>query len=187
MNSLVERSILIATFIILASVPAAADPRSEALAGISRCMSISDDRVFLDCIYGAAQPLRAALGLPPAPESQIRLVPPGGPGNATPQAPAMARMPPPQRNEGFLSGVLGSGKPIAPAQRMASYAFNNRGIFTVTLADGEIWRQVEGDGTFAHWHGPASAYLVILRNGAFGSSNLQVQGETAIYKVERAR
>ena len=100
--------------------------------------------------------------------------------------PAMARVAPP-RSEGFFGDILGSGKATAPAQRMASYSFDSHGIFSVTLSNGEVWRQVEGDSNFAHWRGPASSYVVIVRSGAFGSSNLQVQGQSTTFKVERAR
>jgi hypothetical protein len=45
---------------------ALADPREDTQAGISRCVANRDNRAYLDCIYGAVQPLRAALRLPPA-------------------------------------------------------------------------------------------------------------------------
>ena len=62
--------------LVLLALPALAGPREDTLAGISRCASLPDDRTFLDCIYGAAQPMRGKLGLPPAPAGQMRLVPP---------------------------------------------------------------------------------------------------------------
>jgi hypothetical protein len=176
----------VSALLCLVSLPAAADPRSDALAGISRCGGIADDRILLDCIYGAAQPLRAELGLPPAPAFQTSLVPPVGPGAASAPRPAIARAASPH-SEGFFGGILGSGKATAPAQRMASYTFDSHGIFSVTLSDGEVWRQVEGDSNFAHWRGPASNYVAIVRSGAFGSSNLQVQGQSTTFKVERVR
>ena len=169
------------------ALPAIADPRSDTLAGISRCTSIGDDRTFLDCVYGAAQPLRAELGLSPAPAAQIGLVPSTGPTTAIAPLPPVTRAAPASRGGGFFSGVLGNGKAEIPPQRMTAYSFDSHGIFTVTLGDGEVWRQVDGDRSFAHWRGPASAYVVTIRNGAFGSSNLQVQGESASFKVNRIR
>ena len=41
--------------------PALAGPREDSLAAISRCASLPDDRTFLDCVYGAMQPMRADL------------------------------------------------------------------------------------------------------------------------------
>src|SRR6201999_2725887 len=69
------------------TLPALAGPRDDVLFGVSRCGGIADDRTWLDCVYGAAQPMRSKLGLPPAPTSQQALVPPPVPGQA---APAMA-------------------------------------------------------------------------------------------------
>jgi hypothetical protein len=60
--------------------PAQARPRDDALSGAFRCAAIGDSRQWLDCYYGAAQPVRAALGLSPALADQLKLaaVPPGG-------------------------------------------------------------------------------------------------------------
>jgi hypothetical protein len=55
-------------------------PRDEALSGAIRCGIVADSRQWLDCYYGAAQPVRAALGLAPALAGQISLAasPPAG-------------------------------------------------------------------------------------------------------------
>lgn len=51
------------------------NPRDAVRAASQRCDSITDERTWLDCYYGAAQPVRTDLGLPPAPASQQKLVP----------------------------------------------------------------------------------------------------------------
>jgi hypothetical protein len=58
---------------VLLAVPAAARPRDDALAGAFRCAVIGEARQWLDCYYGAAQPVRAGLGLAPALAAQVRL------------------------------------------------------------------------------------------------------------------
>jgi hypothetical protein len=65
---------------LLAAVPAAARPQDEVLSAAFKCAAIADLRTWLDCYYGAAQPQRAALGLPAVPAAQARLVasPPSG-------------------------------------------------------------------------------------------------------------
>jgi len=65
---------------LLAALPAAARPRDNALAGAFRCAVIGDARAWLDCYYGAAQPVRAGLGLAPALAAQVKLAlaPPAG-------------------------------------------------------------------------------------------------------------
>jgi len=57
----------------LVAIPAQARPRDEALSGAFRCAVVADSRAWLDCYYGAAQPVRAALGMPPALASQVKL------------------------------------------------------------------------------------------------------------------
>ena len=51
---------------VLVAMPAQARPRDEALSGAFRCAVIADSHAWLDCYYGAAQPVRAALGMAPA-------------------------------------------------------------------------------------------------------------------------
>lgn len=58
-----------------------ARPRDEVMSRVFGCAGIGDARTWLDCYYGAAQPARAALGMPPAPPAQTQLAasPPAGP------------------------------------------------------------------------------------------------------------
>ncbi len=65
--------VLLAGFLALLT-PAQARPRDEAMAGAYHCAAIADSRQWLDCYYGAAQPVRGALGMKPAPTSQTGLV-----------------------------------------------------------------------------------------------------------------
>jgi hypothetical protein len=50
------------------------------LSSAFKCAAIAELRTWLDCYYGAAQPLRLALGMPPVSTAQARLVasPPAG-------------------------------------------------------------------------------------------------------------
>jgi hypothetical protein len=62
------------------AAPAQARPRDDALTGAFRCVVVADSRQWLDCYYGAAQPMRTALGLSPALAAQLKLAasPPSG-------------------------------------------------------------------------------------------------------------
>jgi len=61
---------LLATSLCLA-LPARAEPTRDAvMQGAERCEGIPDNRVWLDCFYGSAQPMRVLLGLSPAPVAQ---------------------------------------------------------------------------------------------------------------------
>lgn len=71
--------VLVPALLVLAA-PASARPRDDALTGAIRCGVIGDSRQWLDCYYGAAQPVRAALGLGSALPGQLKLAsaPPAG-------------------------------------------------------------------------------------------------------------
>jgi hypothetical protein len=169
--------------------PVLAGPRDDMLAGAARCAGIADDRTFLDCYYGAAQPLRAKLGLPPAPSSQQILVPPAGPNGPAPVA-ALPRTPvanaAPAR-PGFWERTFTHvvEKPEAPT-RMASYRFDGAGLFTVTLANGEVWRQTAGDSILARWRNRPETYVVTILPGQnIGTKGMKV-GNDQVYQVEQA-
>ena len=186
-----SRVFLVAALLGLSSLPALADPRQDTLAGISRCAGLPDDRTFLDCVYGAAQPLRAQLGLPPAPPFQTQLVPPA-PGARMGVAPPMAAapagvasVPPPQKTNGLFGSLFDNGS--EETLQMASYTFNPRGFFTVTLSNGQVWRQRANDTAFAIWGAKPNAYYVTVRAQSTGGYSLTVRGSDGLYQVEPAR
>lgn len=166
-----------------------ADIRDDVVSGIQRCGVIHDNRVWLDCVYGAVQPMRGQLGLQPAPEFQQRLVPPPQIGMAPvpaystpPAAPAAPPAPKPRRKVGFFGNLIGLAPPVA-ASRMASYTFEKGGGFLVTLDNGQQWRQTEIEGGTPPWTKPASDYQVTIIQGAFGSYSLRTSDDPRLYKV----
>ena len=154
---------------------ALAEPtRDEVMSGAARCAGIADNRTWLDCFYGSAEPMRALLGLSPAPAAQVKLVPPPG---AAYGAPSPARYAPPAgKSRGFLGDILGSSKAVATDVPMASYRFERDGTFTVVLQNGQTYRQEESDLVFAKWNRPASTYLVTII-GASDNFILKIKGE----------
>jgi hypothetical protein len=219
--------------VLMISAPVQARPRDEAMAGAYHCAAIADSRRWLDCYYGAAQPVRGALGMKPAPAAQTGLVsaPPAGgaalpgdmgvrdsvmraaagcgtqadergwlncyyaaaqPMRATlhltpaPQVASAAQpiaLPPRPTDIGRPASVSGEGVPVQ--SRMAAYSFDKYGLFTVTLANGQVWRQVDGDTDYAHWKKPASTYTAHVTAGFMRSFNFQVRGLPGLYKVQR--
>jgi hypothetical protein len=99
--------------------------------------------------------MRSVLGLAPAPESQTRLVP--GPGTAYGGAAPVRRAPPPvrQKQETFLSAVLGSTKPLADNMPMTAYGFSRNGKFTGNDGRRPCLQQAESDIKIAKWDRPA--------------------------------
>jgi hypothetical protein len=64
---------LFALVLMAGAGSAVASPYEDVLAGAFRCGPISRSATWLDCYYGAAQPMRDQLGLSPAPATQIQL------------------------------------------------------------------------------------------------------------------
>ena len=172
----------------LSAAPAIADTtRDEVLAGVARCGVIHDDRMWLDCVYGAQQPMRAKLGLTPAPESQQRLVP--GVNVAPPHPPSQPRVATaparPRKKPGFFERILTS-TPDSAAIRMASYRYE-KGGFIVELENGQEWRQAEMEGGTSNWDREASTYRVLISDGAFGTHKLRTTDSPRTFRVERIR
>lgn len=199
--------------------PALARPRDDAMSAAFRCAVVGDARLWLDCFYGAAQPVRAALGMPSAPAGQVKLTAAPPAGSVSPRDSQMrndilattvrcnnfpgdrewlncfyASAQPARAALGLASDASAKNALPPPPRkidsrgytaRMVSYAFNQHGIFAVTLDNGEVWQQLSGDGSYAHWKLPASRYVVRISKGFMGSTNLEVKGSPGLFKVRR--
>ncbi len=188
------RKLIIAMAACAAATPGAAlaDARDEVIAGVTRCAALTDDRQWLDCYYGAAQPLRAQLGLSPAPQAQIKLLQSqsGAGTSALPGTTARAAVrsgPPPMPKRSSLFTVF-SGEDLVSNAPLRSYDING-GAFTVTLNDGQVWTQTAEDAAKrpVRWRQPADSMRVSISQGAMGTFNLIVGDENRSYKVKRVR
>lgn len=167
----------------LLSDPALADTRDDVWAAMQRCQSIQDDRTWLDCTYGAKQPMRAKLGLPPAPEYQQRLVPPPSLSPAPVSADVAPRKAPPvHRRASFFQILTGTAPPVA-VSTLATVQVDKQGAFIVTLQNGQVWYQVDPEpGVKVRLRIGAK---VTITPGALGSYNLQTEDSTHGYKVQQ--
>ena len=178
-----------------------ADSRDDVLARVSNCNMIADSRAWLDCYYAAAQPARAALGLAPAPQAPAyeylfnRQAAPApvvfaapassGEGSGIFSVFKAAKVPP--EEFGLINARPGPGVNVdRVVDKLSSYTFTG-GKFTITLANGQIWRQT--GGPTANWHSTPANYTVTISLGALRTFNLQVQdgarSDDTLYKVER--
>lgn len=163
--------------LVILTSQAVADPvRDEVMSGAVRCAGLADNRAWLDCFYGSAQPMRSLLGLSPAPPSQVKLVPPVG---AAYLGAGAVRSVPAEKPRGFVAEILGSSKPIAADVPMASYRFGRDGKFIVVLRNGQTYRQEESDLMIAKWNRPPASYLVTII-AASDKFVLKVKGERGI-------
>ena len=165
--------------------PAESQVRNDVMSAVLRCYAISADRQWLDCYYGAAQPVRARLGLSPGPQTPALNI------TEAPIQSAVPRNGPDLTSEdqfGMAATPRGMGRSVNHiTSRMTSYSFSPFKIFTVALSNGQVWRQLSGDSNYAHWAKPAAAYMVTIGHGSFGSFNLQVKDIPGIFKVERVK
>ena len=252
-----HRYCLVLPFLLLAAQPAVSRPRDDALAGAFRCSVIAESRQWLDCYYGAAQPVRTALNLAPALAAQVKLAsaPPAGGaphdenvrddvmsgaasclraanerawldcyyaaatpmrahlGLSVPQgtqqvappppmpllasaaprpappAPVRTGPPPMPRSGGMFTGLFSDARPVVKSMPMRDFSFNKRGGVIVTLADGQVWEQVDEDEVYHHanWHKQPAQMLVTVTPSVMRTFALKVEGEYGLYKVKRTR
>lgn len=176
---------------------AQADSRQDVVNQLARCAVLTDDRQWLECYYGAAQPMRAQLGLSPAPQANMdvlkasaiptRVAPAAGvaaaPVLAAP-APARSGPPPMPRRSGLLD--FWGGDAVVANAPVKDYDLGGSG-FTVTLADGQVWQQTPEDAAAhpASWRDPASSMHVTINQGAMHTFNLVMNDENVQHKVRR--
>jgi len=173
-----------------------ADARDDVVRSMTRCAGYTDDRQWLECYYGAAQPMRAWLGLPPAPQSQLKLLQ-GQPQTSAPlsaslpstvtRAATRTGPPPPTKRSGILD-VFG-GSDVVKNTPIQSYEMSRNGNFVITLPDGQVWRQTDGDASKSpvRWTQPASSMRVTISQAAMHTFNLVVNDENVHHKVTRIR
>lgn len=165
--------------LLAAPLAAQADPiRDQVINGALRCDQITDNHAWLDCFYGSAQPMRASLGLSPAPQAKLVPVP-------APNAPVRKLAPAPQARQGFWDTVVGKTGPAADGVAMASYQYGRGNNFTVTLADGQVYQQKSNDTALSHWSAAPASYRVTVTRAPDGYM-LRVRGEAdTVYHVTR--
>jgi hypothetical protein len=175
---------------LLAVAPAMAAPRDDVYSASQRCAAITDDRIWLDCYYGAAQPMRGQLQLPPAPAAQTALVPapvPGAPIPALAMRPAQtaaarpAAPGPVGRTLEFLTGG------DALVSKVAIKSYTGGGSFLVVLANGQEWMQIDGQPRFTRWRNGPQTHTVTIWKGAMNTFNLGFDAEPDRYKVRRVK
>jgi hypothetical protein len=187
------RKIVLATMALagaLAPGMALGDAREDVVSGLTRCAALTDDRQWLDCYYGAAQPMRAWLGLSPAPQAQLKLLSVQPKPAALPATVSRATVrsgPPPMPKSSGIFDLVG-GDDVVNNAPVSSYDVTRDG-FTITLHDGQVWKQTDDDAAKhpVRWRQPASSMRVTISQGAMHSFNLVVNDENMHHKVRRIR
>ena len=175
--------------------PAAAQTLPEQLQRCFRVYGVMDRLACYDEVArGVAGSAPASRPVSPAP------VMPANPAIAAAPAPAPQAQPgfgynsnAPARQttqEAFGSENIQRPAPAGPVDSITAavtdYKFTPQGRFIVTLANGQVWQQIEGDVArplLNHNH----TRSVKISRGLLGSYNLSFSDQTGRFKVERAR
>jgi hypothetical protein len=170
--------------VVLAATPAMAGPREDVYSASLRCSAIADDRAWLDCYYGAAQPMRGQLQLPAVPASQTALIPPVIDGTGHPQARSTPQKP---GVVGQTLDYLTGGTVVVSNVAVQAYEPGQPTGFTVTLTNGQVWRQTDDQPRFIRWRNAPGAHRVTVWQGALNTLNLGFDDEADRYKVRRLK
>lgn len=178
----------------LLSGAALAGVRDDVLEAMGRCTAITDNQGRLACYDAAAPRLRDALATPPS---------------------SLGRPPTKQEQEswfGFnLDDIFGGGSAATTPQEfgkertaeaqttrereeidsisspVSEVSFTTFGHFIVFLANGQVWRQLQGDADRAYFRPHAQDNTVTISRGAIGSYNLTLNGSGKVFKVTRVK
>ncbi len=160
-------------FLVFSAAHAASD--ENLAAEILGCSAQQDESAQLACYNRIAAQLKA------------------GAAPATPSPVAAAPTPPPAAAAASDFGnETVPFQPDTPAQhdsitaKVANVAYNFFHVFTVTLDNGQIWRQVDGDPGVARFKNDHTEVVTISR-GFLDSFHLAIQGAWGDYAVRRIK
>ncbi len=179
--------------LLITTGSASAGPRDDVIGTLVKCADIADKAARLDCYDQAAPQLRTAAQAPAPPPPPVAV-----------QAAEPPAAPVSQQGGSFLSSLDPFGdSPQGPsAQQMAyqpigaeilpvtigvaDYAVAPNGSFSVTLDNGQVWRERN-----EHYEHPSfrsdAKNAVVIERGLIGGYNLYLKGDGKPYKVLREK
>lgn len=168
------RSLLPASFALLLSLPAAAQTMTSQL---QACQAIGDAQQRLACFDRIS---RGLPGVPAAPAAPYAPAPYTAPRAA---APANQQTYSNQFGEEAMGVMQPSHRLRYIVSDIADYKLDLRGKFLVTLANGQAWKQIDGDTTRAPMR--ITARRVRIERALLGSYNLVFNDMKPEFKVTR--
>jgi hypothetical protein len=166
---------------LLIAGTARADESRDALAEVAKCAEIAEASARLACYDAAAARVKSALAAQapvaeaPAKKSLLEWF-----GLARPDKPVT-------KTEDFGKPP----QPAAPAElteitaTVAEFAKTARGKAIFILDNGQVWRQLDADGTEVQYATPGKPMKVTIETGFLGSYNLTIEGRNGLVKVRR--
>ena len=169
---MITRGLAVAAAIFL--IAGAADAAPDLASAILRCAAQQDETTQLACYNRIAAQLKTG---------------------AAPVAEAPAAPPPARRvigsvaDFGLESVPFDTQGPVKRAQitaKVAKVSYNFFHIFTVTLDNGQVWRQMDSDSSIARFKTDKPEVVTISR-GFLDSFHLAIQGSWGTYAVKRIK
>ena len=160
--------------------PAYADATRDALAEMAKCADIADAALRLKCFDEAVPRAKSALAAPP-PETPTKSGFLEWFGFSRPQPttkPEDFGKPPPESLPGEINEVTAN---------VLEFAKNPRGKSVFILENGQVWRQLDSDGTLVIDPPQGTTMKVTIERGALGSYNLTIAGRNGLIKVFRLK
>ncbi|MBW8708408.1 MAG: hypothetical protein JF627_03955 [Alphaproteobacteria bacterium] len=158
--------------LVLAVAATSAWAQDSLTVQLSGCLAIPGVLQRLACYD------RVAHGVVPA--SRTSAVAPERPALRT--APSLAVPSPEGLGSERLRRATPVRRPSAMLAQVVSISYDPHGHFTVTLDNGQVWRQLAGDTAVLQG---TSISTVRISRGALGSYDLNVEGRNASYRVMR--
>jgi hypothetical protein len=181
---------LLATAALIA-VPAHADPARDALAKVAKCADVAAAVERLQCYDAAAAEAKTAMSAPAAAVPQQQAAAEDDEGGGVLEWFGLESKKPVTKPEEF-------GKPPAPvasgpkeiteiSSDVLELAKNAYGRSVFILANGQVWKQIDGDMTEVRDPGKGELMKVTIEKGLFGSNSLSIDGRRGIVKVRRVK
>ena len=180
------RTLLLILAAALIAGPAWADASRDALAEMAKCADVTDAAERLKCFDAAIPRARSALATPaPAAVAAPQAATKSGFldwfGFARPDKPATKEdfgKPPPEPGPGEVTEITAG---------VIEFARTARGKALFVLDNGQVWRQIDSDGTAVLDPSPGRPMRVTIGRGALGSYNLEIEGRNGLIKVNRLK
>ena len=201
---------------LLAFSPAHAGANDDAMTAIAKCAALNDNTVRLVCydkIAGRPTTVEIAPQAQPQVVQQPQAAPPAQTATAAPPpskeeeeswfgiadwfgsdkaSPALQATPQQFGSENLPPppAAPGAPPPVEPLDSISAtvsdFAYNPYGRFVVFLDNGQIWQQLQGDTSEAHFSKNQKDQVTISR-GFIGSYNLAIGDHAGIFKVKRIK
>ncbi len=169
------------------STVAQADPRDDVIAALAKCTDVPDRLARFDCYEKLGPQARAVAQPPPSmPQPTTAPSPPpaavvAAPASAAPVSTAPENAAP----QSAVNQPMG-GEILPMTSVVDTYTIASSGAFTVTLENGQIWREHDRDFDTPSFSRNKKD-IVVIQRGLLGGYDLHIKGTSKFFKVVRVK